>query len=135
MSVNVLTTAVISELAIGFNYITYIHTSVSFTGYHSHVSMAATYYYSWTISACVHALQKIFYQQPLMYIFQPVNPLEYTVEPLNKDTFGTSRFALCREVVLFELPGVIFYRVGIQEYFQRWEVCPLLECPLSEVSL
>ena len=25
----------------------------------------------------------------------------YTVEPLNKDTFGTSCFVLCREVVLF----------------------------------
>ena len=24
------------------------------------------------------------------------------VEPLNKDTFGTSRFVLCREVVLFQ---------------------------------
>ena len=24
----------------------------------------------------------------------------YTVEPLNKDTFGTSHFVLCREVVL-----------------------------------
>ena len=26
---------------------------------------------------------------------------ENYVEPLNKDTFGTSRFVLCREVVLF----------------------------------
>ena len=25
-----------------------------------------------------------------------------TVEPLNKDTFGTSRFVLCREVVLLQ---------------------------------
>ena len=25
-----------------------------------------------------------------------------TVKPLNKDTFGTSRFVLCREVVLFQ---------------------------------
>ena len=25
-----------------------------------------------------------------------------TVEPLNKDTFGTSCFVLCREVVLFQ---------------------------------
>ena len=25
-----------------------------------------------------------------------------TMEPLNKDTFGTSHFVLCREVILFE---------------------------------
>ena len=32
----------------------------------------------------------------------------------------------------------MFYRLCIQEYFQLvlcWEVCPLSECPLSEVSL
>ena len=28
--------------------------------------------------------------------------LGHTVEPLNKDTFRTSRFVLCREVVLFQ---------------------------------
>ena len=27
---------------------------------------------------------------------------DFTAEPLNKDTFGTSRFVLCREVVLFQ---------------------------------
>ena len=47
-----------------------------------------------------------------------------TVEPLNKDTFGTSRFVLCREVVLFS--EVINYRVCIHEHFRLvlcWEVC------------
>ena len=36
------------------------------------------------------------------------------------------------------LSEVIFYGVCIQEYFQLvlcWEVCPLSECPLTEVSL
>ena len=49
-----------------------------------------------------------------------------TVEPLNEDTFRTSRFGC-------PLLGVIFYRVCIHEYFRLvlfWEVCPLLECPL-----
>ena len=54
-----------------------------------------------------------------------------TVEPLNKDTFGTSSFILCREVVLLE---VIFYGVCIQEYFGLSFVGGL-ECPLLEVSL
>ena len=54
-----------------------------------------------------------------------------TVEPLNKDTFGTSRFDLCREVVLFK---VIFYSFQL---VLCWEVCPLsdLECPLLEVAM
>ena len=61
---------------------------------------------------------------------------ESTVEPLVKDTFGTSRFVLCRsrDCPLLE---VIFYGVCMQEYFWLvlcWEVCPLSECPLSEVS-
>ena len=47
--------------------------------------------------------------------------------------FGTQHFVCCREVVLFQR-----YRVCIQRYI--WfvlclEVCPLSECPLSEVSL
>ena len=45
-----------------------------------------------------------------------------TVEPLNKDTSGTRRFVLCREVVL---SVAIFYRVCIQEYIHLvlyWEV-------------
>ena len=40
-----------------------------------------------------------------------------------KDTFGTSCFVLCREVVLFHVEA-IFYRVCIQEYFG----CRLLGC-------
>ena len=51
------------------------------------------------------------------------------VEPPNS---GHHPFVLCREVVLF------LYRVCIREYkwcVLCWEVCPLSECPLSEVSL
>ena len=62
---------------------------------------------------------------------------ESTVEPLIKDTFGTSRFVLCRSRGC-PLLDVIFYGVCMQEYFWLvlcWEVCPLSECPLSEVSL
>ena len=59
-----------------------------------------------------------------------------TVEPLNKDTFGTSHFVLCSQRGC-PLSEVIFYRVCIHEYFRLvlcWEVCPFSECPLSEVS-
>ena len=55
---------------------------------------------------------------------------------VEKDTFRTSHFVLSREVVLFS--EVVFYTVCIQEYFWLvlcWEICPLSECPLSEVSL
>ena len=45
------------------------------------------------------------------------------MEPINKDTFGTSRFVLCS-------PLIFYFRLIL-----CWEVCPLLECPLSEVSL
>ena len=43
--------------------------------------------------------------------------------------FGTRHFVLCGEVVLFS--EVILYRVYIVLCL---EVCPLLECPLSEVT-
>ena len=55
--------------------------------------------------------------------------LQCSVEPLNKDTFGTSRIVLSREVVLFQSQSV-YTRV-----LSTWEVCPLSECPLSEVLL
>ena len=55
------------------------------------------------------------------------------MEPPNVDMLWTQHFVLCREVVL-----VILYRVCIQWYI--WfvlylEVCPLSDCPLSDVSL
>ena len=62
---------------------------------------------------------------------------EDSVEPLNKDTFGTRHFVLCREVVLFQR-CMIFYRACIHEYCRLvlcWEVCPLLESPLLDCTL
>ena len=56
----------------------------------------------------------------------------YTVEAFNKDTFGTSRFVLCREVVLFQRC------FSIERVYSAGSLlggCPLLECPLSVVSL
>ena len=44
------------------------------------------------------------------------------------DTIGTHPFVLCREVVLFQ-------RLFCTECVLCWEVCPLSECPLSEVLL
>ena len=59
------------------------------------------------------------------------------MEPPTVDTIGTHPLVLCREVVLFQR---LFCtdRVCILEYkwcVLCWEVCPLSECPLSEVSL
>ena len=55
---------------------------------------------------------------PLMYTIAMAGQTMHddTVEPLNKDTLGTSRFVLCREVVFF----LIFYRVCIREYFKSF---------------
>ena len=36
------------------------------------------------------------------YIFEDTMISTYTVELLDKDTFGTNCFVLCREVVLFQ---------------------------------
>ena len=57
-------------------------------------------------------------------------PTATTVELVN--TIGTHPFVLC------SLSEVILYRVCILEYIWCvlcWEVYPLPECPLSEVSL
>ena len=56
---------------------------------------------------------------------------------LNMDTFGTSHFIINFVERLSSFRGD-FYRVCINEYFRLflcWELCPLSECPLSEVSL
>ena len=47
-----------------------------------------------------HIQKRIFYRSRTMLSL--FSQCSVTVEPLNKDTFGTSRFVLCREVVLFE---------------------------------
>ena len=54
------------------------------------------------------------------------------VEPLNKDK------PFCPLQRGCPLSEVVFYRVCIHEYFQLvlcWEVCLLLECPLSKIFL
>ena len=59
------------------------------------------------------------------------------MEPLNKDTLNLGPAILSFVERGCPLSEVIFYRVCIQEYFRLvlcWEVCPLSECPLSEVS-
>ncbi len=52
------------------------------------------------------------------------------------DTLGTQHFVLCREVVLFRrLFCIECYYIEYFWFVLCSEVCPLLECPLSEVSL
>ena len=54
-----------------------------------------------------------------------------TMKPLSKDTFGTSRFVLCREVVLFQM----WFSIECV-YMSTFGLSFILsECPLSEVSL
>ena len=82
----------------------------------------------------------LFDTQMYCHIASYCQPGLYTVEPLNKDT-GLRDQPFCHLYYIIERLSSFrgdCYRVCIQEYFRLvlcWEVCPLSECPLSEVSL